>query len=57
MESQILDTLAIDPQPVIDIGIFLAGVTFLNFEEPVLIDAGSKGSRKIERCALRQARR
>jgi len=39
MKFQILDPLAIDPQPLIDVGIFSAGVMFLDFDEPVLIDA------------------
>ena len=39
MQFQILDSLAIDAQPLIDIGIFLASVTFLDFGEPILIKA------------------
>ena len=39
MQFQILDSLAVNAQPLIDIGIFLAGVTFLNFSEPILIEA------------------
>ena len=49
MQFQILDSLAIDPQPLIDIGIFLAGVTFFDFGEPNLIEAGenrTKGQSK-----------
>ena len=40
MQFQILHSLTINAQPLIDIGIFCAGVTFLDFGEPVLINAG-----------------
>ena len=43
MQFQILDSLTINAQPLIDIGIFLAGVTFLDFGEPVLIKASENG--------------
>ena len=39
VQFQILDSLTINAQPLIDIGIFLAGVPFLNFSEPILIEA------------------
>jgi hypothetical protein len=40
MEFQILDAFAIHPQPLIDIGILLAGVLFLNFLDAILIETG-----------------
>jgi hypothetical protein len=49
MQFQILDSLAINAQPLIRIGIFLTRVTFLDFREPILIKAGenrSKGQSK-----------
>src|SRR4029077_14160919 len=40
MKFQVLDSLTINAQPLIDIGIFLSAVPFLDFGEPVLIKAG-----------------
>ena len=43
MKFQILNPLAIDPQPLIDIGVFCVArisVAILNFEEPILVDPG-----------------
>ena len=40
MQLQVLDSLTIHAQPMIDVSILFTGVTFLNLSEPVLIDAG-----------------
>ena len=40
MQLQVLDSLTIHAQPMIDVAILFTGVTFLNFAESVLIDAG-----------------
>jgi len=39
MQFQVLDPLAINAQPVVDVGIFLSGITLLNLAETALIDS------------------
>ena len=40
MQFQILDSFAIYPEPMIDIGVFRASVALRNFAQTILIDAG-----------------
>jgi hypothetical protein len=59
MKFQILDALAIDPQPVIDIRIFCiarTGITFFNLTKTTLINTRENGpKRKAKNGTLRPA--
>jgi hypothetical protein len=56
MQFQILDSLAINAQPLFDIGVFGAGVTVLNFDKPILINPGeNRTERQSKNRTLRPA--
>lgn len=46
MQFQILNSLAIYTQPMIDVGVFLPGVTILNFLKSGLIELNKNGTER-----------